>query len=312
MDTKQGNISYNFVACKDHVKNYAVSIGFEVDTNASACNLVKGKFSKIYESITEDKFDAAAVCKAICIYVEMTFEKNVVEEVKSKIKLTKWGYNNGQFYLGAQCDNPTAVRKFIRIVLKLISPTGALYKIYKSVCEDACVKSNKEGFLYQCNKINKELAKSVNILIIGNAKLTKERFMKIAETTGNKLIIHEIKNPGTRRSATLEDFKPDMEYSKVKLEGVTLFIFKRFVEHVTKETLEVVDGALMYPSKLSKHLDSIKDKESFKEFVNKKYSKYSSDLLAIVLYSAVMHNIDSPKKLITYKNVDLNKIMITK
>jgi acylphosphatase len=296
----KNNVSYHFTSDKI-LKETVISVGFDVSTSTSSINALN-KTSVFYEDVKFEDLDAAAVCLSIYVLISKSLSKSTVDEVKGKVNILGYGYNNGQFFINATCPSQRSpVKKFIKTALKAINPSFTTYSL---IMKNAEFKADKEAFKYQWNAIVSNIKKNgVHVMIAGSPKL-KEKLKEIVDASAPALSV-SLTEAGTKRSGAT-DMKKSKEFLSIKVSGVALSIFKKFVEDVTGHIVHVQDDEVLLPSSTpSSILNKIKNESKFRDFITSKYGKYSSSLPAIAAFNAIMHLYDSPKKIAAYKDVNM-------
>jgi hypothetical protein len=305
MEITKSNLNYNLLR-SSLVKNSVITIGFNVESNLSSLNFLDGNGSR-YEDIHYDKLDFMAVCMSIFGYIRSKIEKNATEEMKSNINIIGCGINNGQFYINAMTNGAASIKKIIKNVLKFLSP-ASYYKYYREILKGKNVKPNKEAFYYCVDKINESLKKSVDIVLVCGKKFNDEKFTKIVDSTHEALNIKLLENKGVKRTGKVEGLEANVEYSTIKVEGVQLCVFKKYVESIIGLDVDVSNDKLLIVNEHKKYIEKIKDTSTYAKYVSSKYNKYKDDLINVSAYMAIIHLYDNPSKILKYKKADIENV----
>ena len=286
IEAKKGNLSL-YVAPTKLVGDCAVGLCFDMKLNTCAmCRLTSGGNSCGSECFPEGT-EEACLCYSLFMVVEQALCGSPDAVAKSKVGRVVCDLHNGMFFINWNTKgNASAVRKSIGIALKVLNPSK-VNSLYSRLVKEMGGSAKKEAFNYVADLAIKSMKSGIQIGVVGNIKVDKEKVNDMLDVLVNKVNLSPVDGkkeaPKEHRNCVHDNFV------EVKVAGWESAVVSEFLKNKVKGlNVYLCDKYLLLPVK-EQQWETLQNKlkDSVTDYADAKYGKLKDKLPEVWGYVAL-------------------------
>lgn len=281
-EVRKGGLSL-FVETTKLVGDVAVGICFPLDCNSCAFQNLNGRASCSSQCFPQGA-EEAALGYSLGVAVRQTLCGNPLAVSKTKVGAVEFVVHNGMFGINWKVKGTgSAVRKSIGLALKVLDPSR-MFSTYARCVKQLSGSPDKDTFAYVADAASKAINSNLQVAIVGNIKLDKEKLNDMLEVLVKK---HESTAPkGSKTKPSSHTSCDHANQTEVKVTGWQSAVVADYIRaKVPGLEPNLCSKTLLMPIKQSQW-DTLagKLKKGVKDFAQAKYTKVGSDLPAVFAY----------------------------